>query len=127
MSIPVLLSIIAIDMSAASLLWQVVSWKRSGPVVTVTAVQALVTVDMSGQWFTSVTARNTGRSPITVTGWEFRMPGGGSVVSTRTVRWSTPLPYRLEAGAEGTWFMVTDGVQETCAKRGARYQDLRAS
>ncbi|MGI5214962.1 hypothetical protein [Plantactinospora sp. CA-290183] len=126
MAVPVVLSIIAIVMSAASLLWQVVSWRRSGPVVTVTVAQSLAAFPTGAEWFTSVTARNTGRAPITVTGWGFQTPDGGSVVQLRPVAWASPVPYRLEPGSEGSWLMATDDVQGTSAERGVRYQDLRA-
>jgi len=41
----IVISIVALVVSAASLTWQVVSWKRSGPVVRVTANQSLPIFD----------------------------------------------------------------------------------
>jgi hypothetical protein len=69
------LSIIAIVLSVTSLGWQVISWKLSGPVVKITANQALPTYGPElGDPHVCVTARNQGRAPVTVNGWGLRFP-----------------------------------------------------
>jgi hypothetical protein len=125
MRIESVLSVIAIVLSMTSLGWQVASWKRSGPVVKVTAQQALITSGPEADWHTDVTARNTGRAPITVTGWGLRFPDGQTIVMMRNLPISAPLPYRLEAGAASSWYIGTDDLRGACEERGAKYQELR--
>lgn len=119
------LSIVALIVGAASLMWQVISWKRSGPVVGVTATQSLPIFDHGPlDWYVAVTAQNSGRAPVTVTGWGLRFPDGQTFVMVRNLPWSAPLPHRLDAGAEGSWMIPTDEVKKECAARGVRHQDL---
>jgi hypothetical protein len=118
--------VVAIVLSVASLTWQIVSWRRSGSVVTVRVAQFFPVYDQGlGDLYTSVTAHNSGRAPVTVTGWGLRLPSGGTIVMTRNLPWFSPLPYRLEAGAEGSWAISTDDVRASCAEHNVRYQDLR--
>ncbi len=123
----IVISIVALVVSAASLTWQVVSWKRSGPVVRVTANQSLPIFDHGpGDAHVAVTARNSGRAPVTVTGWGLRFPDGQTFVVMHELPWSTPLHHRLDAGAEGSWMVSTQEVKRECAARGVRHQDLTA-
>ena len=123
------LAIIAILLSLASLAWQVVSWRRSGAVVSVTATQTLPLYgnrNQPGDWHVDVTARNSGRSPITVNSWGLRMPNGQTMVMPGNLSWSASLPHRPEPGANASWFIATEDVKRTCAEHGVRYQDLVA-
>ncbi len=123
----IVISIVALVMSAASLTWQIASWKRSGPVVKVTANQSLPIFDHGpDDWYVAVTARNSGRAPVTVTGWGLRFPDGQTYNMMRNLPWSAPLPHRLEAVAEGSWVISTEEVKRECAARGVRHQDLTA-
>jgi len=123
----IVISIVALVVSAASLAWQVASWKRSGPVVKVTAAQLLPVFDHGpGDWHIAVTARNSGRAPVTVTGWGLRFPDGQTYTMLVNLPWSTPLDHRLDAGTEGSWMIATEDVKRECAARGIRYQDLTA-
>jgi hypothetical protein len=121
------LSIIAIVMSAASLGWQVITWQKGGPVVDVTVSTSMPTYgDRVGDPHVTVTAMNTGRSPVTVNGWGLRCPDGQNMVMINNLAWSTPLPHRLEPAADGKWHIVTEDVRKQCEARGIRYQDLVA-
>jgi hypothetical protein len=120
-----ILSIVAVVLAATSIGWQVVAFKRSGPVVRVTARQATFTY--GDDWHVDVTAWNSGRSPATVTGWGLRFPDDQSIdIDFDILSWSAALPHRLEQGANGSWFIPTDKVRAECARRGIRYQDLTA-
>lgn len=122
-----ILSIVAVVLSATSIGWQVVAFRRSGPVVGVTATQALPTYGPEmGDWHVNVTARNSGRSPVTVTGWGLRFPDGQAMFMTENLSWSTALPYRLEQGASGSWYIPTGDVRKTCAAQGVKHQDMTA-
>jgi hypothetical protein len=39
---------------------------------------------------------------------------------------SDRLPYRLEAGTSGSWYIESRAVAETCRKHGVDYEDLTA-
>ena len=45
----------------------------------------------------------------------------------REPRWVTPLPHRLEAHSEASWWMPTDDVKRECTTRGIDYTDLVGS
>lgn len=121
-----MLSIIAIVMSTVSLGWQIISWRRTGALVRVTVHQAL-TVD-DGVWCTNVTARNSGRTAVSVTNWGYQLPGrkAGNIFATRPLPISPALPHRLEAGAEASFYMETDAIQQVCKEKGLRYERVRA-
>jgi hypothetical protein len=121
------LAIIGAVTGVGSLAWQINTWNQSGPVITVTALQALPTYgDRVGDPLVNVTARNSGRSPVTITGWGLEFLDGQTMVLMQQLRMSTPLPHRLEEGASGSWFIETKDVRDECASRGIRYQDLCA-
>lgn len=122
-----ILGIIGAVTGAAALAWQVITWRQSGAVVAVTACQAFpVSGDHAGEQLVNVSARNSGRSPVTVNGWGLRVPDGEAMVSFNPVQGSSPLPLRLEPGADGNWFLPTHEVARFCAGRGVRQQDMIA-
>src|SRR5262249_51913784 len=60
-----------------ALMWGVITWRRSGPVVTVDVNQGFPAYDDHvGEPITCVTATNSGRAPVTVTSWGLRLPDG---------------------------------------------------
>jgi hypothetical protein len=122
-----ILGIIGAVTGVAALAWQVISWRQSGAVVAVTARQASpVSGDHAGEQLVIVSARNSGRSPVTVNGWGLRLLGGGAMVSFNPVPGSSPMPLRLEPGADGSWLLPTHEVARFCAERGVRQQDMIA-
>jgi hypothetical protein len=125
-----ILSITAIVISCVSLAWQVVTWRQSGPVITVTVSQAMPTYGPGmgtsvGEPHVCVTAANSGRSPITVKNWGLKL-ADGRTLAMRGTSWSAALPCRLEPGADASWYVETKSVTESCAANGIRYQDLLA-
>lgn len=118
-----ILGIIGALTGMAALAWQVITWRQSGAVVTVTACQALPS---QGEPYVNVSARNTGRSPVTVNGWGLRLPDGWTMVALNPASWSSQLPHRLEPGADGNWYMPTAEVARFCAEHGTRQQDMIA-
>lgn len=103
-----------------------ITWRKSGAVVRVTATQAFLAVAEPSEQFLNMTAHNTGRSPVTVKGWRLRFPDGGAIVFPNPAPWSSPPSYRLEPGTEGTWFAPTAEVARSCARYGVRQQDMTA-
>jgi hypothetical protein len=121
-----ILGIIGTVTGIGAMAWQVVTWRRSGPVVAVDVTQGLPTYDDDvGDPVTCVTATNTGRAPVTVTSWGLRLPDGQTMFVQQPFPGSDTLPYRLEEGASGSWRVETIQVAETCRAQGINYADLR--
>ena len=111
------LAIIALVVSVASLAWQVVTWRTSGPVVRVRKTYMRyyhqVSDEKSGVTF-AVIVTNVGRAPITVNEvrLEFDSPIGRwfdlvwlqKLVPPQDAAYlSTPLPFRLEPASDATF------------------------
>lgn len=121
------LAIVGTVTGIGGLLWQVVIWKRSGPVVAVATNQSLPTYgDHVGDPWTCVSAQNSGRAPVTVTSFGLRFPDGQVMAIVRPEAGSSELPYRLEEGASGSWYIETMAVEETCRTHGVDYTKLTA-
>jgi hypothetical protein len=54
------------------------------------------------------------------------IPGRSGHVHQAAVAGSSQLPYRLEEGASGSWYIETAIVVETCKAHGVDYADLTA-
>jgi hypothetical protein len=91
-----IIAIIGAVTGVGSLAWQVVAFTQSGPRVNVTAFQALLIADdAADDWHVTVTATNSGRAPVTVKGWGFRMPNGKTIHMISNLSLSASLPHRL--------------------------------
>ncbi len=122
-----ILSITAIVLSGASLGWQMLSWRRGGAIVTVTATTAIPAYGPTlGEPHVEVTAVNTGRSPVTVNSWGLKLADGRKMAILESASWSASLPHRLEPGASASWCVETRAVTESAGHNGIRYQDLIA-
>jgi hypothetical protein len=122
-----ILGVVGTVTGLGALAWQVVTWRRSGPVVEVSANQVFPAYgDHLGEQITEVTARNSGRSPVTVSSWGLRFPDGQVMIIRQPFAGSDSLPYRLEDGASGSWYIETTAVAETCRAHGVDYADLTA-
>ncbi len=92
MTQPLIVSIIALVLSLASLSWQAYSWFRTGPVVKVKTGWAVGVGGIGGRWV-HITVRNSGRSPVQVTGCSFDTPTKMSLIAPIQLPGATPLPY----------------------------------
>jgi hypothetical protein len=63
---------------------------------------------------------------VTVSSWGLRLPDGQTMFVRQPFAGSNQLPYRLEDGASGSWFIETGAVVETCKAHGVDYADLTA-
>ena len=54
------------------------------------------------------------------------MPDGQNMIVPNPAPWSSPLPHRLEPGADGNWYVATPAVARVCAEHGIRQQDVIA-
>jgi hypothetical protein len=119
-------AVLALVLSVISVGWQVWTWRGSGPRVKVTANQAVI-LPVGSDPYVSVTAANTGRSATTVAMWGFDGPNDedGQMLFPYPTPWSTPLPHRLDAHSNGTWYVQTAEVRQGCAEHGWDYRQIR--
>lgn len=113
----------------ASFLWQVATWRRSTHDVRVQRAQA---------WFTypngtfspdlvAVTVTNVGSGPVTVTGWGIEMgPSRDNMNVLEPLVGSTPLPHRLESGANMTVHIEARHLRDARDERGIPFSKMRA-
>lgn len=122
-----ILSVTAIVLSASALGWQVITWRRSGAVVSVTTGTAARTYgDRVGDPHVDITASNKGRSAVTVSSWGLKHPDGRKMAIFQHAPWSASTPHRLGPGESASWYVLTEAVVGSCAEQGIRYQDLIA-
>lgn len=125
-----IVSVLALLVAAASLVWQVTSWRRSGPRVKVETANSFPVFDRLdggrdlGDHHVEVKAYNRGRAPVTLTAWGLQLPGGRTAISRGTA-WSAPMPHRLEPGAEAGWHLPADEVRAVCAEQGVTFRQVR--
>ena len=89
----------------AALAWQVVSWTRSGPVVTLIARR-------HGRYEAEVIARNSGRGPVSVESLEVIVDGQRRGQATLSPK-SDKIHCRLEAGDSAFWLVDARAVVTT--------------
>jgi len=88
--------------------------------------------DKNGNLFYTVivSAFNVGRGPITVSNWGIRLPDNDYLDPTfgnpPASEFSDPLPFRLESGNCGTWFMSLNDIDKRCDEYCIRRKDLIA-
>ena len=126
MTAPLIVSVVALVFSLASLIWQAWSWYRSGPVVTLKTSWAYGVGGLDGGTWVGVTAHNSGRVAAQVTSWGFETPHGSQLVIPVPLPISKPLPYTLEAHSDGSWYMGVAELEAACAAAGTRIENLRA-
>ena len=69
------ISILALAVAGASLTWQVISWRRSGPQVTVKTISGIGGMP-PGVWFVGIEATNSGRLGTEIAQFGFQLPNG---------------------------------------------------
>lgn len=124
MTAALIVSIIALVLSVASLGWQAWSWRRTGPVVTVETAWAYAVGPQMFEMLT-ITARNRGRSPVQVTNYSFTTPHGMQFVVPDPIPFSTPLKQPLEGGHEATYYFDAAYLKDQCRQRGLGVGQLR--
>lgn len=121
-----LMSILAVVLSAVSIAWQAWSWRRSGPVLRVTTAASVAAVsDDHVEHFVSVSVANTGRAAATVEGWGFRLPNGMDYVVLRPPPFSAQVPMRVEPHASATFLVGADELRHHIIKAGVAFKDVR--
>lgn len=112
----------------ASLIWQIVTWREAAHNVKVKRSQSRVTFSDGSfsEDLVCVSARNVGAAAVTVTNWGITM---GSQADNLTVLnpfpTSTPLPHRLESGAEMSLFVPAVDPINARDERGVPFREMR--
>jgi hypothetical protein len=93
-----ILGVVGTVTGVGALTWQVITWTRSGPVVTLTAGP----LGWSRKTMT-VTAVNSGRGPVSIMRLEIRDLYGLRIRDLKLAPDSEQLPFRLEPSASVSW------------------------
>jgi hypothetical protein len=95
--ITLVIAVLGLLLAVAGLVWQAATWRLAGPVVKVELGEG--TVLPTGLKYVSVTARNVGRSDVSITGWGLQQRGDSDVmmIPMPTIPTPTP-PVTLAAG-----------------------------
>jgi hypothetical protein len=129
---PVILTLciaaLAFVMSGVALGWQIYSWRRSGPQVTVVRMQGIGPTPAwtgpgadPGTWFIGVEARNSGRLGTEVQQFGFALPNGETITAIQDV-YGGPVnyPYALPPGGKASVMYDPRQVQSALAGRNAK-------
>jgi len=104
------------------LAWQVVTWRRSGPIVRVAGTCRTALVGKTG--VVDVTAWNEGRGSISVVGCGLRRPASNAIIAPQPMQGSDPLPFRLEPGSIGHWQIPVPASMDAIPLSMQAYVDL---
>jgi hypothetical protein len=108
------LAIIGVVAASVSLIWQVVSWRLTGPVVRVKVGTGIpVREGQLGPEMVYVRAINIGRAPIEVAGWGFRLPDGRTIVGVDEYGGGENVPFTLAGGHSESWYMYRTTLMGT--------------
>lgn len=79
-----------------------------------------------GDHHVTVEAVNVGDRMMTITGWGIRLPDDRSIVITRPVGWSTPLPHELRPGAVPVQLsMLAEDLRRIAREEGVSFDDMK--
>jgi hypothetical protein len=117
----------ALVVSLFSLGWQVVSWRRTGPVIVVKSTNAFPAYGSSvGDHHISAEATNRGRAPATIEGWGFELPDGRSIVPNgEQLPGVASLPHRLDPFTSASWYILAADIRRVAEEQGVHPSLLR--
>lgn len=96
-AITLVIAVLGLVLSVASLVWQTVVWRLAGPIVSVELTDGtLLPLDIR---FVCITARNSGRGAVQLDGWGLHRKGSTDrlVIPIPTIP-NPPMPHTLEPG-----------------------------
>lgn len=112
MSAPLVVSIIALVLSLASISWQAWSWWWSGPIVKVTGASdsPIYEGQQSDLGYHYIQVVNTGRAAATIEAFGVTLPSGLKPIRYRQDDLDAvepcALPYRLESHSSARWYFT---------------------
>jgi hypothetical protein len=117
-----ILGVIGTVTGIGGLVWQLLTWRRNGPIVKVIGDSPIPYVGRTG--VAGVTAWNEGRSPVTVTSCGLQELDGEVFYPGQPLPGSDQLPFRLEQGASGRWVVNVPQHRDTVPLRLRAYVRL---
>lgn len=119
MDIALTLALIGIGLSAASLSWQVISWRASGHRLHVACVGTL-TENALGEnhWLVGISVTNKGRAPTVIQGVTLVLPDRKHMPLLWDALNQVQFPYTLEPGRQITAHYDQDALEAELVKRG---------
>lgn len=118
------ISVVAALLSMLALGWQIYSWRRSGPRVSVTAQHA-ITLDESGTELVSVTATNAGRLQTVIHEFGFEMPDRRKFVELQSFV-PIALPADLPPGGSVSFYFIREKLSRSAEDEGVHPTQLRS-
>jgi hypothetical protein len=113
------IALLALAVSGGALIWQIVSWRRSGPRVRVVRIQGIGVGTLDPTWFIGVQAKNSGRLETEVQQFGFRLPNDKTITSLQNyIGQPVLLPKALPAGGTVSVQYSAQGVREALNRDG---------
>ncbi|WP_291474285.1 hypothetical protein [Corynebacterium sp.] len=123
--ITLVISGVAIVLSAFALVWQVVSWRRSGPRITVQADSGISIGPMGTFEILTFTVSNEGRASTQVRTVDFvRSDGEGMIAIFPEAFLDKKPPLDLQPGFQETLVLRLDAIAKTLSEKGISPQSL---
>jgi hypothetical protein len=116
------LGIVGTATGLGALAWQVITWRRSGPIVRVAGNCSTGLAGKTG--VVDITAWNEGRGPVSVIVCGLQWPDGSMVVTPQPLQGSDVLPFQLEPGSIGQWQIPVPASLDTIPLRLRAYVKL---
>lgn len=128
----IVISVIALMLSLASLSWQAWSWSRSGPVLRVKATNIIADSGRTNAYgiaepdhYVEVTVINHGRAAASVTTWGIEMPDKTNLFVTRPLPFSQRLPARVEPHGSLSLHIEAEELRKHSAQHKVPFEAMR--
>jgi len=111
-----------------ALVWQINTRRKSAHRVKVTRSRSMISYASGGMSapLVCIGATNVGAGPVTVTNWGIALGASKqNLTVVRPLSVSTPLPHRLEPGADMSLFVELDDLRRAHHEKRAPYRSMR--
>lgn len=129
----VILSVLALVLSLASLGWQAWTWLRSGPVLLVEVSNIITDAGSTSAYgagtpehYVQVTVVNRGRAAATINTWGIETPGGKNIFVVQPLPFSDRLPARVEPHSSLSVHILADAIRQHAAEHRIPLKAMRA-
>jgi hypothetical protein len=126
---PVIVSLLALVLSVASLSWQAWSWYHSGPVLRVKTADFWTDAgnpeSQVPDHYVAITITNHGRAAATAQAWGIEDPSGESLTVPSPWPFSDALPARVEPHASASFYVRGATLEDHSEELGVPYKKLR--
>jgi len=120
------LALLALAVSGGSLCWQITSWRRSGPQLTVRTINGIGGTPPSGVWFVGVEVTNSGRLGTQVEQFGFQLPNGNTIQNIYDfLGQPVQFPVPLAPGQTASMRYRVDHIREILREQGLSGDNVR--